>query len=36
LIVTKAVASHPSAPSWLTPYEPKFDPRRNPLNDDTP
>ena len=36
LIVPKAVASHWSAPSWLTRYESKFPPRRNPLNDDTP
>jgi len=36
LIVAKAVASHWSAPKWLTRYESKFPPRRNPLNDDTP
>jgi len=30
LIVTKAVASHRSAPSWLIPYESKFAPPRNP------
>ena len=36
LIVPEAVASHQSAPSWLTAYESKLPLRRNPLNDDTP
>lgn len=34
--VAKAVASHRSAPKWLTFYESKFPARRKPLNDDRP
>jgi len=36
LVVAQRVASHQSAPEWLTAYEPKKAPRRNPLNDDRP
>jgi hypothetical protein len=36
LIIAKGIAAHRSAPSWLTPYESIFAPRRNPLFEDTP